>query len=145
MTSVNDPPPLPLSYATPPSRRPPEHLRMRPILRDVGIIFALTFFGGCVVGMSGMPLTTKLQVAIVIDLCNLALGTAGFTLSGCRAPKGNRWPHLAYVALGVWIISIANAIASGGWLSWLFSCVRIAVMMGIGGAFSMAIVKHHGA
>ncbi len=83
----------PIAYATPPRVRPPEYLRVKPILRDVGLIFALTCFGGFVIGISGaFTHFSATAVAIMIDASNLVLGTIGFTLSGYLAlHRSNRW------------------------------------------------------
>jgi hypothetical protein len=109
-------------------------VRFGPIIRDVAIIVALTFIGGFILGFFGMLRTQFGMLAIVIS--NLVLGTAGFAISGCLA-RGNRWRHLASVALGVWLFGLVNVVFMGiGIIPWIFSSIAVAVMMGIGGALS---------
>lgn len=138
-------PPQLLSYASPPPRRMPEHVRPWPVLRDIGIIFALTLFGGCVFGMMGVN-PKSLPAAIALDAGNLIVTTAGFLLSGCRSPKGNRWSHLLCVALGVWACGLVKAIYEVNWLlPWLLSSMYVAFTMAIGGLLSMLLVKQRNA
>jgi hypothetical protein len=127
---MTPPPPPPMT--PPPSTEQP--VRFGPIVRDVAIIVALTFVGGFIIGFFGILRTQFGMLAIVIS--NLVLGTFGFVISGCLA-RGNRWRHLAYVALGVWLFGLVNVVVMGiGIIPWIFSSIAVAVMMGIGGALS---------
>ncbi|HLY58550.1 MAG TPA: hypothetical protein VKS60_23510 [Stellaceae bacterium] len=113
-------------------------LRILPILRDVLIIFGLTFLSGFVVGFlfafrgaSGTP-----AYAVALGLSNLVFGTVGFVISGCLAPPG-RWRHLLLVAVGVWLLSLANVAFMGvPFLQWAFLVIPIAIIMGVGGGLS---------
>ena len=115
---------------------PVEHLRFKLIGWDIAIIFALTFFGGCFVGAVGAA-SDPSKVPVALAISNLVLTTAGFTLSGFRAPRGKRWPHLALVAVGVWIASLLNVFVFGvGAVQWLLSGPFIAICMGAGGGIA---------
>ena len=125
-----------LTYERAPLPSPVEHLRFKLIGWDIAIIFALTFFGGCVVGAVGAAANSG-KVPVALAISNLVLTTGGFTLSGFRAPRGKRWPHLAFVALGVWIASLLNVFVFGvPGVQWLLSGPFIAVCMGAGGGIA---------
>jgi len=113
--------------------------RLGPIIRDVAIIFLLTFIGGFVIGFAGGGRTPRTMAAVAIS--NMSLGTVGFTISGCLA-VGKRWNHLAFVALGVWLIGLMNIeIAGISFWQWVFSSIFVAIMMGLGGALSYAFKR----
>jgi hypothetical protein len=139
----NSSPPRTLDYrSAPPPRGPAEHLRVKTILIDVAIVFGATLVGGFIVGFVNEAVGARLPSPIVAAGANLVFGTLAFTLSGMRAPTGNRWAHLAWVALGAWITGLVNV-----WLldlplnAWLYSAAVVAALMGIGGALSMAFKR----
>ena len=71
-----------------------------------------------------------------IALSNLVFGTIGFVISGALA-KGNRWRHLAWVGLGVWLAGLINVFLSGFAIrQWLISIFVVAIMAGVGGGLS---------
>ena len=115
---------------TPPTEQP---VRIGPIIRDVVIIVALTAIGGFVIGLAGSLNSQRGMLAIIAS--NLLLGTIGFIISGCLA-SGNRWRHLVYVAVGVWLAGLMNLFFGINIIQWLFSVIFIALMMGLGGALS---------
>ena len=108
-----------------------------PIIRDVIILWVLTGIGGFAAGLAtGGPQRDAQQFIIAVAASNLLLGTVGFTVVGCLAPP-NRWRHLAFVALGVWITSLINVVFFGvGLAQWIGSAIFMAIVMGIGGAIS---------
>jgi len=128
-----------MDSTTPPPIVPPpppaeEGLRFGPIIRDVVIIVVLTAMGGFVIGLTGTVASQRGMVAIMAS--NLLFGTVGFIISGCLAP-GERWPHLAYVAVGVWLFGLVNVIFFRvGIVQWFFSSIAVGLMMGLGGACS---------
>lgn len=149
------PPPLPTPPATPPPwprqeasappvptqpviaqepSRPPS-VRLGPVLRDVAIIFVLTAMGGVIARF--VPREDPAETPIMaIAVSNFLLGTVGFIISGCLA-TGNRWRHLAYVALGAWLASIINVLFFGFPIQqWMLSAFFMALIMGVGGGLS---------
>jgi hypothetical protein len=118
-----------------------EHLRVRTILVDVAILFGLTFFGGFVVGFAAAASSVSMGVMMAaLAVSNMVLLTIGFVLSGCRSPRGKRWPHLAWVALGIWLVSFLNVLFLGVSLGqWIGSAVLMVICMLIGGGLSMFI------
>jgi hypothetical protein len=124
-----------------PDHLPPEFLRPGRIIADIGIIFGLTFLGGFVVGFVSAFSYGVSAPMLALGASNLVLGTIGFILSGMRAPAGNRWPHLLWVALGVWILGLINVLFGLNIGAWIASAAGVAMTMGIGGAISMAIKR----
>jgi hypothetical protein len=112
-------------------------VRIGPIIRDVIIVFGLTTVGGFILGLAGGVSSTNSQCSnLALAASNVLLGTIGFVVSGCLA-HGNRWRHLSYMALGVWIIGFVNVLFWGASIThWMVSSVLIALMMGLGGALS---------
>jgi len=122
----------------PPVPQPPlptgQPMRVGLIIRDVVIIFALTFIGGFVVGLAASPTSQRGMLAIAAS--NMLLGTVGFVISGCLT-VGNRWRHLFYVAVGVWLMGLMNVLFFGfGVVQWFFGIFGVSLMMGVGGALS---------
>lgn len=108
------------------------------IALDVGIVWGLTFTGGLLVGVTARSAGEYL---IGLIWASWFLGSVGFTIVGCRA-KGNRWHHLARVAVGTWLISIVNVILGLGSLGqWLVGSFFVALMMGTGGVVSFAFKR----
>jgi hypothetical protein len=114
----------------PPEQAPPQRVRLGPIIRDVLIIMALLFIGPWAVDMTWHANMLAMVAA------GLLLGTVGFIIAGCLA-VGNRWRHLFYVAIGVWLMSILNVLFGPfGIFQWLLSIITDALMMGVGGSLS---------
>ena len=109
-----------------------------PILRDTAILWGLTFVGGFIIGVAGIANSARGTMAIVIS--NMVLGTIGFVIAGCLAP-GNRWPHLAMVAFGLWLAGLLNLMFGISILQWAVSIVFIGIMMVVGGALSYAFKR----
>lgn len=114
-------------------------LRVGAVVRDVLIVFALTaiggFFIGLFAGITGRAHDPNMMI-LTIAGSNVLLGIVGFTISGSLA-RGNRWPHLAVVALGVWVLSLVNVAFMGtAIVQWLAASIVLAFMMGVGGALS---------
>jgi hypothetical protein len=130
------PPPTP--NRPPNDALPPEHLRAIAILKDVGIVFGLTFVGGFVIGFVGAIAGVLISTPI-LALVNFVLATIGFMIAGLRAPQGNRWPHLMLVAAGVWLGGLVNVPLGVPVVVWALGIVVVAITMALGGAISMAI------
>jgi hypothetical protein len=113
----------------------PSGVRVGPVLRDVAMILVLTAMGGFVAGVAGHrgdPASSMLALMV----SNLFFITLGFTISGCLA-TGNRWRHLAYVALGAWAASIMNVLFFGLTVEqWMLSAFLMAFLMAMGGGLS---------
>lgn len=107
------------------------------ILRDVAIVWAVTFVGGFAVGIyAGVAQLDPGQLLIAIALANLGFGTVAFAIIGCIAPPG-RWPHLLLVALFTWLSSAVNIILIGATVpQWIGGSIATLIMMGLGGAIS---------
>lgn len=133
-----------METTTPPPSDPPssptqQPLRIGPIIRDVAIVVGLTFIGGLIIGLAGPATPQRKVLAIVIS--NLSLGTLGFVISGCLA-VGDRWRHLAYVALGVWLFGLVNVIFMGfSVIQWVLSIIAVTLMTAVGGALSYIFRK----
>ena len=80
---------------------------------------------------------------VTATVSNLLLGTVGFIISGCLA-TGNRWRHLAYVALGAWATSVINVLFLGVEVEqWMLSGFFMAFIMGMGGGLSYLFKGKH--
>jgi|SRR6185436_14288661 len=112
-------------------------VRSGPIIRDVAIIWALTFIGGFIVSIAGGASSLdQSQYVLAIAASNLLLGTVGFTISGVLAPLG-RWRHLGIVAFWVWITGLLNVLLNVVTIpQWIGGSIFVAMMMGLGGALS---------
>ena len=139
------PPPIPpyppaQPQWTPPTPPPPENLRLGQIARDIAIIVALTFFGGCIVGaMHGNAMEVGLPPMWMIAVSNFILGTIGFTISAALAPPSNRWKHLAYVAVGTWLFGLVNLFLGITITQWFAGSFVIGIMMAVGGGIGTLI------
>ena len=130
MVTQTPPPIEPLTPTSEQSARP----SIGAIFRDVAIVVALTAIGGFVIGLSGGLRSSNGMTAIAVS--NILLGTVGFIISGCLA-NGNRWRHLGFVALGVWLFGIVNIVFFGISIAqWIYSAFAIAMMTGVGGGLS---------
>ena len=117
-------------------------MRITQIVRDVLILFALTFMGGFVIGAAvGSSFSTSVNAQFALIISNFLFSVVGFCISGALA-KINRFKHLIVVAVVFWVCSAANMlIAPLTFAQWAFSIVFILVTMGIGGALSFVFVK----
>lgn len=114
------------------------NVRWLAVLRDIALIWLLTFAGGFVVGMAGATGDTFI---LAIAASNLLLTTVGFTIAGCLA-KQDRFKHLFLVALGLWFTSLVNVLSPAvSLVQWAASIVAILVTMAIGGGLSFLFVK----
>jgi hypothetical protein len=111
------------------------------VLRDVVIIWVLTFIGGFIVGFAasiasgGQPLDQQ-KLILAAAISNLLLGTVGFTISGCLAPS-DRWQHLIIVGIGTWLTGLLNVFLQTITLTqWLASAFFVALIMSVGGLVS---------
>ena len=108
------------------------------VLRDIIIIWVLTFLGGFFVGLTGVR-GERGQLAI--SVLAILLMIVGFTISGCIV-KVNRFKHLFVVALGVWITSIVNIfLGISDLVTWILCIITIVFSMLIGGALSLIFVR----
>ena len=107
------------------------------ILRDIVVIWIATFCGGCIIGVAAATQSLSSSTfTIGIAVSNLLISTALLTASACLAPRGNRWAHIGYVALGLWLTSIVNTLMGVSLVMWLFGCIPIAICAAIGGGLS---------
>lgn len=107
---------------------------MRRII-DAILVLAVGFAGGFLVGVvTSIASVPTSQVGVILGLTNLLTGIVGFTVVGVRAP-GNRWRHLAFVALLFWLGSSFNILAVGFW-PWFVSAIFAALFAALGGALS---------
>ncbi len=129
-------PPPPLAPAQ------PTGLDIGPIARDVAIVWFLTAVGGFLVGLAvGKADGSSAGFALGVAASNLLLGTVGFVIVGCLA-KGNRWRHLSYVAVGVWLVSVTNIMLGlASFAQWLFGAFFVALIAGVGGGLSFAFKR----
>lgn len=113
-----------------------------PIIRDVALIFGLTYIGA-IVGERLTTLTAEsglklLQLAVI----NILPAPLGFIISGCLAPC-NRWRHLTFVAFGVWLMNLNGVLFRGSfhfdW--WMVIFVSVAFWGVIGVAISYAFKR----
>jgi len=117
-------------------------LRLGWVVRDVSIIFILTFLGGLVVRIaSGGLRQAPEQVQLATAASNFFFGIVGFTIAGCLA-SANRWRHLRAVAVGAWFAGLVNVAFFGvSFLRWLGGILVILVIMSVGGAISFVFKR----
>ena len=128
------PPPIALSP-------PPIALGVRIglIVRDVLIVYVLTYMGGFVVGVAtGDGLQVDAQKAeLALVAATILFGTVGFTIAGCLSPPG-RWRHLGVVGVVCWLcsglINVAFNIATVE--ESIYSGIVIPFLMLVGGSLS---------
>jgi hypothetical protein len=107
------------------------------VMRDIGIIFALTFVGGFVIGF-GSAFAGQETPGLLVGLSNVFFGSVGFAISYLWATN-NRWQHLFAVALGTWVLSLVNVLLGFGTiLTWSLAIIPILIMMGLGSAVGSA-------
>jgi hypothetical protein len=110
------------------------------IARDVTVLFVLVFASSFLavqlIGAMGAEATLDM-----IGLSSLFWGVVGFTISGCLA-RGNRWRHLAVVALVFWLVCLVNVVLGlTPVTTWAVGSVLILTMMGLGGGLSYLFVR----
>ncbi len=112
------------------------------VVRDVLIINMLTFIGGVIVVLaSDQPGFSSPRYVLGLAAANILFGTVGFIIVGYLA-KGNRWRHLAYVAIGAWLFGLVNVFfGPANFIQWFFSVFSIGIMMVVGGGLSFEINK----
>ena len=114
----------------------PSGFNIWPIVRDVTIIWVLSFLGGMVAGVAGPRQNTEtVWTSTGVVFADVLFGIVGFCISGCLA-KGNRWKHLGYVAFFVLLTSIVNVFLRLAFELWLLSVFGIFAWMGVGGGLS---------
>ncbi len=112
-------------------------LRPGPVLRDVAILFGLTFGGGFIIGVAVGNPSENDRARTAIAISNIIFLIVGFTMAGCLVPAGVRWRHLGLVAVGAWLCGLINVVLYGTTIPlWISSGIFIALLMGIGGALS---------
>jgi len=88
------------------------------VIRDSLMIYALTFFAGFIIALTGVE---KTQAYLALTAATATI--VGFSISGAIA-KHHRFKHLAWVALVLWVVSLLNIPLGGQRLptgSWLYS------------------------
>jgi hypothetical protein len=114
-------------------------MNLKAVIRDVLIIFALTYLSGFVIGLSGAAKGANYLAAIAIG--NIIFSIVGFTISGALA-RTNRFKHLVQVALGVWLLGLINIFLVGTTIkAWALSVIFIVIAMGIGGLLSYLFAR----
>jgi len=114
------------------------NLRWLILIRDVAIVWGLTFVGGFIVGVSEVEGSRKL---LAIATSNILLGTIAFSIVGCLTPT-QRFRHLFVVALGAWLTSVFNVLGgAASVVRWLFSVVILLITAGAGGGLSFLFVR----
>ena len=105
--------------------------RWRDVLRDVAIIWVLTFTGGVVAARVGTG-----PKAPVLVMSNLITGVIAFTFIGCLTPV-RRFRHLLVVAFAAWLSGLLNVLLFGNSIvAWIVSVVYLTLVMIVGGLLS---------
>jgi len=114
-------------------------VNIKTVIRDVLIIFGLTYLSGFVIGLSGAAQGQNFLTAIAIG--NIIFSIVGFTISGALA-RINRFKHLVHVAIGVWLMGLNNIFLVGTSLkTWALSLIFIVITMVIGWLLSYLFVR----
>jgi len=113
-------------------------LSLGAIARDVGIIFALTFAGGFIIGASGLRHASLDLYRMVDSISNVILIAIGFAIVGSLVVV-DRWKHLLSVAIISWIASLVNCLFGKTIEQWMAELPYILILMGIGGSVSYLI------
>lgn len=113
-------------------------IKWKAVIRDVIIIWILTFLGGYVVAVATAPSSPNLNA---VAISNLIFLIVGFTISGC-IEKVKRFNHLSIVALAVWLAGLFNVLfLDKSMIDWLSGILAIAITMLIGGLISFIFVR----
>jgi hypothetical protein len=112
--------------------------RIMPVVHGVVIVWVLTAIAGAVASIVKSALQLSPPEGLLISgAFSFLLGTVAFTIVGCKAPPGNRWRHLAFVALATWLTSLINVLLFGvGIVQWIAGVIVVAMYMAMGGALS---------
>jgi hypothetical protein len=110
------------------------------IIRDIALIIALLFLGKLALWIYVKFLPPGGVFSQITLSFYFGVLIAGFAFIGCLA-RGNRWFHLLYVTLGVWLIAaFLCGLAHDSWSIW-FAAILLPVTMLLGGALSYAFRK----
>lgn len=108
------------------------------ILRDVFIIYSLTFIGGLLVGTVAEASTLS-DKRLHAGLANIVFLTVGFCIVGILN-QSKRWRRLFIVAFFTWICGLFNIGSFGGTFEiWIMSSLGIFIFMGFGGWISILL------
>jgi hypothetical protein len=109
------------------------------VLRNVAIVFGLTFVAGFIVGLISQIQKAPLNLPL-LGLVNIFMITLGFFICGCLTPV-KRWPTLLLTVVGVWLASIMNIFLGAAtvptWIASFFVCGIFALL---GGGLSTLVV-----
>lgn len=111
-------------------------IRWRDVLRDVVIVWLLTFTGGVVAARVGTG-----PKAPVLVMSNLITGVIAFTFIGCLTPV-RRFRHLVVVAFAAWLSGLLNVLLFGNPIAaWIVSLVYLSLVMIAGGLLLYLFVR----
>ena len=107
------------------------------VMRDVAIIYFLTFLGGFIVGVAtGGPEHDPRRYMLALRVSDFSHSTLGFAIVGCLSPVA-RWRHIGMVAFAYWLVSYLSVLFFGITASsWLKSVIGLIAAAAIGGAAS---------
>ena len=112
-----------------PSKAAP--IRWRDVLRDVVIVWLLTFTGGIVAARVGTG-----PKAPLLMMSNLITGVIAFTFIGCLTPV-RRFRQLLVVAFAAWLSGLLNVLVFHNSITaWIVSVVYLTLVMIAGGLLS---------
>lgn len=119
----------------------PNRIKWWDVLRDTAIVWAITFFGGLVVGVVLLLPAFQGQRVVLAAKANMITAPLAFTLIGClgRRAKPDRLLHLGLAGVGIWLIGFTNVFIFP-WatvIAWITSAVPIAVYVVVGGGLSL--------
>lgn len=118
-----------------------QRLRSGPIIRDVIIVWVLTYIGGFILGLAGASRDT-VRYQLALGVSNVLLGTVAFTISGFLAPPAKKWHHLELVALFAWLTGVMNVLFFHYTVAqWIAGALFMAIMMCAGGGISSLLKK----
>lgn len=109
---------------------------MKTIIRDVAIVWSLTFLSGVIVGFLVAQNQLPAQSRIAgLALANGIFSVVGFTIVGALARK-DRFKHMARVCVVAWLVGLTNVIFGSVFKHWLLSLLFLFTAMLIGWALS---------
>ncbi len=111
-------------------------IRWRDVLRDVVIVWLLTFTGGIVAARVGEG-----PKAPVLAASNVITGVIAFTFIGSLTPV-RRFRHLVVVAFASWLSGLLNVLFFGNSIAaWVASLVYLTLVMIAGWGLSYLFVR----